>query len=159
MSFSQEHLFSPIDVEVGEWWQDRYGYYFPFFHFNARDAARFGLLYLNEGAYEGNQVISADWVHDFLQSYSEDAWITNKLGSHIGDIGYGYQWLSATAGDHRFNFAWGHGGQLIVLLDQFDMILVTTADPLNELPPAEGWKYEKTVIDLVGEFITSLPTE
>ena len=81
------------------------------------------------------------------------------MGPNFNDIGYVYQWLFATAGDHRFNFAWGHGGQLIVLVDQFDMILVTTADPLNGLPPAEGWKYEKTVIDLVGEFITSLPTE
>ena len=161
MSFAREHLFTPIDAELGDWTRDVDGYNWGWgeIYVTARDMARFGLLYLNDGEYEGNQVISADWVHDSLQSYSEDAWITNKLGSHIGDIGYGYQWLSATAGDHRFNFAWGHGGQLIVLLDQFDMILVTTPDPLNELPPAEGWKYEKTVIDLVGEFITSLPKE
>ena len=45
------------------------------------------------------------------------------------------------------------------MLDDLDMILVTTADPLHELPPAEGWKYEKAVIDLVGEFINSLPSE
>jgi hypothetical protein len=37
------------------------------------------------------------------------------------------------------------------------MIVVTTADPLYELPPEEGWKYEKAIIDLVGEFIKSLP--
>jgi hypothetical protein len=66
---------------------------------------------------------------------------------------------SATAGDHLFNFAWGHGGQLIVLLDKLDMIVVTTASPLNDIQPTEGWKYEKTVIDLVGMFIKSLPKE
>ena len=101
-SFAQEHLFSPIDVEVGEWWQDRYGYYFPFFHFTARDVARFGLLYLNDGAYEGNQIISTDWVHDSLQTYSEDAW-DYRVGPNINDIGYGYQWWSARAGEHDFN--------------------------------------------------------
>jgi len=48
---------------------------------------------------------------------------------------------------------------LIILLDKLDMIIVTTANPLNEVPPADGWKYEKTVIDLVGRFIKSLPGE
>jgi hypothetical protein len=54
--------------------------------------------------------------------------------------------------------------QLVVLLEELDMIIVTTAAPLNEIPadglneiPADGWKYEKAVIDLVGEFIKSLP--
>jgi CubicO group peptidase (beta-lactamase class C family) len=96
-------------------------------------------------------------VHDSLQSYTEDAWITRKLGRYFGHIGYGYQWWSARVGDHHFNFAWGHGGQLIVLLDELDMIVVTTADPLHEIPPADGWQYEKTIIDLVGKFIKSLP--
>jgi len=45
------------------------------------------------------------------------------------------------------------------LLDELDMIVITTADPLRELPPEEGWKHEKAVIDLVGEFINSLPSE
>ena len=54
--------------------------------------AKFGLLYLNNGEHEGNQVVSADWVHDSLQTYSEDAWITKKVGRYFGDIGYGYQW-------------------------------------------------------------------
>ncbi len=70
-----------------------------------------------------------------------------------------YSHTAKHAGEHRFNFAWGHGGQLIVLLDELDMIVVTTASPLNELPPAEGWKYEKTVIEMVGKFINSLPSE
>jgi len=30
-----------------------------------------GLLYLNDGVYEGNQVLPADWVRDSLQRCSE----------------------------------------------------------------------------------------
>ena len=45
------------------------------------------------------------------------------------------------------------------MIEELDLIIVTTADPLNHLPPAEGWKYEKTVIDLVGKFIGALPKE
>ena len=160
-SYAQEHLFSPIDSELGDWTRDPDGYNWGWgeLYVTARDMAKFGLLYFNDGVYEGKQVIPADWVQDSLQRYSEDAWVTKKIGSHFSNTGYGYQWWSATAGDHRFNFAWGHGGQLIVLLDELDMIIVTTASPLNEIPPADGWKYEVEVIDLVGKFIKSLPGE
>lgn len=161
MSFAQEHLFSPMDAELGDWTRDQDGYNWGWgeIYVTARDMARFGLLYFNDGVYEGNQVIPVDWVHESLQTYSENAWVTNKLGRHIKELGYGYQWWSGSAGDHHFSFVWGHGGQLIVLLDDLDMIIVTTASPLNEIPPADGWKYEKAVIDLVGKFIKSLPSE
>jgi hypothetical protein len=79
------------------------------------------------------------------------------LGRYFEDIGYGYQWWSATAGDHRFDYAAGHGGSLIVLLHDLDMIVVTTADPLYELPVDAGWAFEGAIVDLVGKFIESLP--
>ncbi len=39
------------------------------------------------------------------------------------------------------------------------MVIVTTADPLCELPAMEGWKYEGAIIDVVGKFIAALPKE
>jgi hypothetical protein len=44
-------------------------------------------------------------------------------------------------------------------LDELDMIIVTTADPLHELPAGAGWKYEGAINNLVGKFIESLPSE
>jgi len=38
-------------------------------HVTSRDAAKFGLLYLNDGVFDGKQVISSEWVHDSLQTY------------------------------------------------------------------------------------------
>jgi CubicO group peptidase (beta-lactamase class C family) len=163
-SFAQEHLFSPMDAEVGHWTADADGYNFGMSEINvtARDMAKFGSLYLNGGEYEGEQVLSADWVRDSLQRYSEDIkvgeWITSKYGSFRG-LGYGYQWWSARAGRHHFNYAAGHGGNYIVLLDELDMIIVTTADPLHDLWDGDPWKYEGAVNNLVGKFIKSLPTE
>ena len=68
MSFAREHLFTPIDAELGDWTCDLDGYNWGWgeIYVTARDMARFGSLYLNDGEYEGNQVISADWVHDSL---------------------------------------------------------------------------------------------
>jgi CubicO group peptidase (beta-lactamase class C family) len=161
MSFAQEHLFSPMDAELGGWTRDVDGYNWGWgeIYVTARNMAKFGLLYSNDGVYQGQQIIPTGWVDDSLQTYSDNAWVTNKLGRHFNDLGYGYQWWSGRAGDHQFNFVWGHGGQLIVLLEELDMIIVTTANPLNEIPPADGWKYEKQIFNLVGEFIKSLPGE
>ncbi len=75
------------------------------------------------------------------------------------DIGYGYQWWSAWVGEHHVNFAWGHGGQLIVLMDEYDMVIVVTAYPFYLEHNSESWKNEKTNITLVSEFINSLPNE
>jgi CubicO group peptidase (beta-lactamase class C family) len=164
-SYGEEHLFSPIDAEVGDWIQDRDGYNIGGgeIHFTARDAAKFGLLYLNDGEYEGNQIISADWVHDSLKSYSQDAWVAHarlrKLGRYFRDLGYGYQWWSARVGDYHVDFAAGHGGQYIVLLDELDMIVVVTGDPFYLKHTSESWKHEQANCNLVGKFIVSLPRE
>ena len=164
-SYGQENLFSPINTQVGDWSRDADGYNFGCFEisFTARDMAKFGSLYLNGGEYGGNRVLSADWVRESLQRYSKDINRTgetsSRMGRYFSDIGYGYQWWSATVGEHHFDYAAGHGGSLIVLLDELDMIIVTTADPLYDFPAEEGWKFEGPIVDLVGRFIESLPKE
>jgi CubicO group peptidase (beta-lactamase class C family) len=159
-SYAEEHLFSPLDVKAGEWGQDAEGHNNGCgdLHLKARDAAKFGLLYLNDGVYKGNQIIPADWVHDSLQTYSVNEAFVKKVG-YFRDIGYGYQWWSANAGEHHVNFAWGHGGQLIVLLDEFDMVIVTTSYPFWMEHSDQSWKHEKAIITMVSEFINSLPSE
>ena len=164
-TYAEENLFLPIGVEAGEWGTDAEGHNNGCgdLHMTARDAARFGLLYLNDGKHEENQIVPADWVHDSLQRYSEDVNLTGGFpvnwGLSFRDIGYGYQWWSASVGDHHFDYAAGHGGQLIVLLDEFDMVVVTTSYPFWLQHDAESWKHELAIMNLVGEFIGSLPTE
>jgi len=164
-SFAEEHLFSAIDVEAGEWGTDAEGHNNGCgdLHLTARDAAKFGLLYLNDGVYEGKQVVPANWVHDSLQRYSEDINVSGGFPANWGlsfcDVGYGYQWWSARVGEHHFDLAWGHGGQLIVLLDELDMVIVVTSYPFWLQHDAEAWKHELANVNLVGEFIKSLPSE
>jgi CubicO group peptidase (beta-lactamase class C family) len=165
-SFGQEHLFSPLGVEVGDWNRDVDGYYIGGgdIQFTARDMAKFGLLYLNGGEYEGNRIIPASWVRQSLETYSDYAWVTkdklNKVGRYFRDLGYGYQWWSASVGEHHIDFAWGHGGQLIVLMADLDMVIVVTADPFyGKDLHWQAWKHEQANINLVGKFIKSLPKE
>jgi len=166
-SFAQEHLFPQIGAELGDWSSDADGYNFGNFeiYVTARDMAKFGLLYLNDGEYDGKQIISAGWVEDSLQRHSDrvnvSGWIpvlTSRNG-YFRHIGYGYGWWASRAGKHSFNYAAGHGGNMIVLLDELDMVIVTTADPLYDAPAGAGWEWESAIIEVVGKFIKSLPTE
>jgi CubicO group peptidase (beta-lactamase class C family) len=162
-TFSQQHLFSPMNAEVRGWQVDDDGYYWGCgeLYVTARDMAKFGLLFLDGGVYDGKRIISADWVDDSFQRYSEKiirGWLTPRYGT-FHDRGYGYQWWSSKSGAHYFWYASGHGGNYIVLLHDLDMVIVTTADPLHDKWDDNPWKYEGAINKLVGKFIKSLPCE
>ena len=161
--FSQENLAEPLGIEFGEFWPNEYDDYHPLFHLSARDLARYGLMYLDDGEFDGQQIVPAEWVQASLDSYSENvstgAPQNGKIGRYFREIGYGYQWWNARVGDHYFNYAAGHGGQLIILLHDLDMVIVTTAEPFFMQHDGKAWKHEKAIIDLLGKFIASLPDE
>jgi len=166
MTYAQENLFLPIDAEVGDWSRDADNYNMGALeiYLTARDMAKFGLLYFNDGVSEDMQVVSSDWVRNSLQRYSENVKVGEWQSSRYGifrDIAYGYQWWSGRVGDHHFDYACGHGGNYIILLHELDMIIVTTADPLygRDVAGGGGWKYEGAINKLVGKFIKSLPNE
>ena len=159
-SFAQEHLFSPLGIKPGFWQTDWDGNYLGFsdIHLSAGDLAKFGLMYLNNGKFKGQQIVPADWVHDSLQVYSENAW-KFRVGRNWRDNGYGYQWWSIRAGDHRYHLAWGHGGEQIALVDELNMVIVLTVDPLHKQHGGKPWKIEKSNLNLVADFIASLPSD
>lgn len=164
-SFAEQNLFSRLGIQAGTWYKDYDGYYVGLagLHLTARDMAKFGLLYLDRGSFAGERVLPAAWVEESLRNYSKDAWISKPPQHHAGryfrELGYGYQWWSATVENRRFNFAWGHGGQLIVLLDDLDMVIVAMSYPFQGQHDDESWRHERATINLVGKFIQSLPSE
>ena len=165
-SFGEKNLFFPLNIKIGDWSRDWDSYYIGAadLEVTARDMAKFGLLYLNNGKYEGKQIIPASWVNESLQIYSDDinsAGIeSSRVARYFYNIGYGYQWWFAKAGDHSFNLAWGHGGQFIILLHDLDMIIVVTSDPFyGKENHFNAWQYEKANINLVGKFIKHLPSK
>jgi len=158
--FAEKQLFAPIGAELGEWWppeKNEYPMGFCCIHVTARDAAKFGLLYLNDGVFDEKQVISSEWVHDSLQAYStgEQLEYTPRVGPNFDRTGYGYQWWRFQSGDHESDAMLGHGGQTIALLDEFDMVVVAIGDPFFL---EDGWKYGKQLKNLVADFIASLPS-
>ncbi|HSL21982.1 MAG TPA: serine hydrolase [Vicinamibacterales bacterium] len=92
------------------------------FRMTARDMARFGLLFLRGGRWNGRQVVPESWVKDSVTSYSE-------AGSSGG---YGYLWWVAAGGRHvpgaslpgGSYSARGAGGHYILVVPSYDLVIV-----------------------------------
>ncbi len=61
-TFGQQYLFDPLGAEIGKWKKDLDGYNWAAgeIHLSARDAAKFGMLYLNDGQFAGRQIVPAE---------------------------------------------------------------------------------------------------
>ena len=97
-------------------------------------------------------------MHDSLQAYSTGKQLeyVPRTGPNFNRTGYGYQWWGLQSGDHKYEAMLGHGGQIIALLDESDMVIVVIGDPFWL---EDGLKYEKQLKNLVADFIASLPNE
>lgn len=91
------------------------------FRMSARDLARFGLLYLNNGRWEDQQIIPAGWVHESTKEHS-----TLYAG------GYGYMWWTARdisqLGILNTYWAAGNGGHRVYIVPGAKLVLVHRAD-------------------------------
>ena len=155
--FIEDYLFSPLGVDMDFVFWDPYGNLLPVFSATPRDFAKYGMLYLNGGEFNGIQVVSSEWVDETLQVYSENIHLID-VSPNFSDMGYGYQWWFNESGEHQYFFAAGQGGQMIVLLDDLDMIIVTTADHFQG-DSANSWETTSAIFELVGDFIASLPAD
>jgi CubicO group peptidase (beta-lactamase class C family) len=115
LAFAREALLDPIGVTVHRWDLDAQGYYCggSEVYLTPRDMAKFGYLYLNDGQWEGRQVVPASWVRASTQQ-------TNSAR-------YGFFWWLDTFEGQPIYFAQGLGGQHIVVVPHLDAVVVTTA--------------------------------
>ena len=84
---------------------------------NSEDLARFGLLILNKGKWEGKQIVSAQWLHD-----------ATAPSAHGPDYGYLW-WLNTTKkqwpnGPSSSFAAIGNGGNIVWIDPEHDIVLV-----------------------------------
>ena len=109
----------------------------------SRDMAKLGLLMIQEGCYNSEQLVNKTWAIDAVKSQVETG---NGLPSveNVGDISevnYGYMhWLGW---DEELAFSWagGLGGQRIICVPEKNLIVVMTAyvPPFSEMD-AEDWQ-------------------
>jgi CubicO group peptidase (beta-lactamase class C family) len=135
----KERIADPIGMEDFEVSDGQYQYEslsihpaYPF-RMSARDMARFGLLFLQNGVWNGDQIVSEQWIKESTTLYSD----TGNGG------GYGYMWWFT--GDQVLDnldegsyYASGYNGHYIFIIPDMDLVVVhrvntDTSDSVSSL--------------------------
>ncbi len=89
---------------------------------SARDLARFGLLYLMDGKWNGKEIIKESWIKESIYPYTEMPGSSNFAG-------YGYLWwLSKPYHELGAYCASGLGGQFIYIIPKANLVFVFRAN-------------------------------
>lgn len=116
LDFAQEHLFGPLGISNVAWPSDPQGNNNGWgdLHLTPHDMAKLGYLYLHEGVWDGEQVLSPTWVKAATRA-PEDADFDR----------YGYLWWLKPKPSDVY-YADGRGGQRILVMPNQDMVVATT---------------------------------
>ena len=139
LDFARKYLFDPLGISDVEWETDPSG--IPVggwgLWMRPRDMAKLGHLYLNEGAWDGRQIIPVDWVRESTEEHLQveepvEPW----------DLYYGYGWWLHGFGAYA---AHGRGGQFVFVIPDLDVVVVFT----SWLPESEFVQPELLIRDFV----------
>ncbi|MGC2942077.1 MULTISPECIES: serine hydrolase domain-containing protein [unclassified Brevibacterium] len=125
--YMQEKLVNPLGFESpGYWVTDLAGTEMSYAGLNltARDFARLGELYRNEGSWQGRQIVDEQWVRDSTSINSAIREPGKPLvGDHAMSLGYGYQWW-IPAGDRGGYSAIGVLNQFVYVDPETESVIV-----------------------------------
>jgi CubicO group peptidase (beta-lactamase class C family) len=122
LAFAEKFLFEPLGISDYNWNLDLYG--IPngatLLYLKPRDMAKLGFLYLMEGKWEDQQIVSREWINQAIKpSISFSPYMEPYTG-------YGYQWWGLFWG--RAYAARGSYEQNIIIIPDIDMIVITTGN-------------------------------
>ncbi len=83
----------------------------------ARDMARFGYLYLNDGQWDGRQVVPEAWVNESWQ----------PAVAAFEKLHYGYLWWLGEEDGITIRLATGDGGNIICCVPQLDLVVAVAS--------------------------------
>jgi hypothetical protein len=139
LEFARVNLFAPLGIQDVIWDLDPQGYNdgWAGLYLHPRDVTKLGFLWLHQGQWEGNQIVSQKWVKESVKRQT-------KTG--MGDD-YGYGWW-VMPGDQGEYAAEGRSGQYIRVFPGWNAIVVTTGGGFdwNDVAPFIG----STAVDLTG---------
>ena len=131
--YMQERIWEPIGMEYDGLWSidhesDGLEKTFCCISARARDFAKFGRLYLNNGSWNGKQIVSRSWVEQStrIDTTEGSAW------------NYQYQWWMVTKENHDYMAA-GHLGQYVYVNPQKQLIIVRLGKSRGDIN-SEDWK-------------------
>jgi len=130
-AYAQDRLFDPLGTRIRSWQQAPEGVYFGGNNLalTPRGLLHFGQLYLNQGTYDGTQVLPSDWIDLSWRTY-----VTSTYRNHQ----YGYLWFTHRLAGERVAFAWGYGGQYVFVVPRLDLVVAVTSALSTRPSGSEG---------------------
>ncbi|MCB5198960.1 beta-lactamase family protein [Loktanella sp. TSTF-M6] len=124
LTLAQRRLGDPLGIEVPAWTRDPQGRYLGGNEMGLTLPAmvRFGEMYRIGGTWNGNQVLSTDWVDRSFQP---------RTRSQFSGLAYGYGWFLGESGGDRYALARGYGGQIICVVPSLNLTVAITSDPMR----------------------------
>ncbi len=140
--YLQEKIWKPIGMEYPATWSidsDADGFEITPVLLNARaiDLAKFGRLYLNNGAWDGKQIVPEHWVVESTTRDPNDSrpWETFSRWQGKGGY-YKYFWWGVSQGKSDYSYMGiGTYGQFIFVSPRTKVVIVRTADEDGIDPP------------------------
>lgn len=119
-AFAERYLFDAMEIDVGGWDRDPQGYYFGGNNMalSPRSLLKLGELILNRGRYRGQQLVPAAWIETSLGRYTR---------SRYNPWFYGFLWWQHRLNGYDIHFAWGNGGQYLMVIPSLHAVLAVTA--------------------------------
>ena len=116
--YAKEKLFVPMGMDSVIWGTDPQGIADGGngVVMSARDAAKFGQLFLEGGVWNGQQLVPADWVSESTAAKN------NGAGDSTG--AYGYQWWIRSFDGCDTFYAFGAWGQYIFVVPELELVTV-----------------------------------
>jgi CubicO group peptidase (beta-lactamase class C family) len=132
------------------WLQDPQGNYLggTGMYFTSKDFVKFGELALNDGVYQDLQLVPENWF-DAATTITEPV-LPDEWGA-LTNRSYGLLWWKGKIQDYDVNLAIGHGGQIIVIFPQLDMVIYISSDPNVSYNISD--EHEKTILNFIADFI------
>jgi len=119
--FLKKELYDKIGLEDIEWPEFKgYSLGCTGLRLSVKDMARFGLLLLNKGAWDGEQIVSQDYIEDATTKHVDTSTEDNPDDTY----GYGYQFWINDLGDFK---AAGIYQQLIIINQKHKLVFACTA--------------------------------
>ncbi len=124
--FAERSLFGPLGIGRRPWAVDNRGYAkgCVALKLTSRDMWKLGLMVLQSGRFEGQNVVSSEWIHESTRSQIH----TNLTVPYGSD--YGYLWWISRAQSKDLYYANGYGGQFIVVVPESNLVVVATNECL-----------------------------
>ncbi len=142
-TYAQDALFAPLGITMHDWRRTPQGEVIGGYglQISPPDMAKLGYLYLRDGVWEGQQLISREYV--------EQSTIVQSAGDPTGGEPYGYQWWITSATGYDAFYALGYGGQYIYVVPELDLVVSVAVGDVDVPLAFPRPIIESTIVPLV----------